>query len=274
MIFKQTFSDIFKDSKKNLFANKGFYLLLGFITLIMVGINTGINMFLQFVPQFTEVALSTTLTYVLLATVLSVFFSIMALILPTGIFFNITKNEKSIGKSFRQVFKSFFRILLLFLILTIIMLIPVLLMLPIAFLAYGTVLAIIIYPLLIITFYGVIFYISVKYGFALFAVLFRNKKAVEAIKYSGKLVKDNWWRVFGYLILVGLIMMLMFFVAMIPLGIISTILTLIGSALRFPVNILGFIYYLIALMAMSLFISIFKVKLYLALEKEKNIKFD
>lgn len=50
---------------------------------------------------------------------------------------------------------------------------------------------------------GVIFF--VYWIFSMYAVVIENKKGMDALNYSKKLVKGKWWKTFGYVILINVI---------------------------------------------------------------------
>jgi hypothetical protein len=50
---------------------------------------------------------------------------------------------------------------------------------------------------------GIIF--GIYWAFAIYAVMLNNKSGLEALQYSKSLVQGRWWRVFGYLLVFGLI---------------------------------------------------------------------
>ncbi len=62
---------------------------------------------------------------------------------------------------------------------------------------------------------GIIF--TVFWSFAVFAVALNYKNGFEALRYSKSLVTGKWWKVFGYLIVFGLLSLVAGIVATLPL---------------------------------------------------------
>lgn len=119
----------------------------------------------------------------------------------------------------------------------------------------------ILFILLIIP--GIIF--SIYWMFAGYFVLFRGKGIFESLKESMNLVKDNWWRSFGYMFIVTLIVIILMIIVEMILGIpslmgiynigIHSIYTLLSEGIA---PLIGF------------FMAAFGARYFLAREKESK----
>ncbi|WP_310487074.1 hypothetical protein [Chamaesiphon sp. VAR_69_metabat_338] len=56
-------------------------------------------------------------------------------------------------------------------------------------------------------------YLSVRWGFLLYAIVSQNCSAIDGFKYSSELVKGRWWRVFGSMLAIIPILLPVMFIA-------------------------------------------------------------
>ena len=103
------------------------------------------------------------------------------------------------------------------------------------------------------------FYILVRFGFVLYAIIAENCSAIDGFKYSSKLVAGRWWAVFGSLLVV-----ILFFI---PLVIITIILGVIFVKQPLVAAIISTILSVL----WTPVIMMYYVKLYLRLQETTNL---
>ena len=107
---------------------------------------------------------------------------------------------------------------------------------------------------------GIIF--AIYWTFTSYAVLFKDKSYIEALKYSFNLVKGNWWRTLGYYITLMLVLIALVIVIGIPLAIFQAGTTTLSYSLEAILNIVTSLG--------SLYAIVFTIKYFIALEKESK----
>jgi hypothetical protein len=118
--------------------------------------------------------------------------------------------------------------------------IPLLLGLLFLFLLKDTiVLGIIIFVLLILVGVILAYWIMIKWSFSIFALMIENKGIIDSIKRSSEIVNGRWWKVFGYTLLIMIIVSAIFSV---PYTLISILSMLFQFALIFALMAGGIVF--------------------------------
>ncbi|MCA9495795.1 MAG: hypothetical protein KC589_02540 [Nanoarchaeota archaeon] len=249
---KNTFSNLFVKSK-DIFVNNFLLILkfslvfafVGLISQLIVIIdfeNQGINYVNDVVAtDFSMDVPLNTWPIMLVNIVLELLLAFLAIILIVNFHFNSIGKNKTIIESFDFTVSRLF-----YLIFTSIL---------------QTILLIFLFILLIVP--GLIF--SIYWIFVYLAVLFREKSFFNALVYSFNLVRNNWWRTLGYLVILLLIIIA---VAMIFFFIFGLIM-FFGNLNNTLYLIMTFIQILVVL-PFNYFLVIFLIQYFLAIEEEKK----
>ncbi|MCC7574770.1 glycerophosphoryl diester phosphodiesterase membrane domain-containing protein [Candidatus Woesearchaeota archaeon] len=128
-----------------------------------------------------------------------------------------------------------------------------------------------LYALLIIP--GIIF--SVYWMFAQYIIVDKDEKIIKSMKQSFYLVKNNWWKTFGKILLIGLIAMIIMMTITITIG--TTLIaiegkTAIATGLSTTSQIISILITNATQLLVTLFIVIFAVHLYEGLKNKKENK--
>ena len=107
---------------------------------------------------------------------------------------------------------------------------------------------------------------AIYWIFSLFILVYEEKRVMESFGISKNLVKGNWWKVFGYLILFTIIILGFSFILLIPVMIVSVLFVLIPFIGPIFNNIIGSVLSII----LTPFSFLFFIKLYEGLKKEKT----
>lgn len=102
-------------------------------------------------------------------------------------------------------------------------------------------------------------YLSVRWGFVMYAIVSQNCSAIEGFKYSSELIKGRWWAVFGSMLLVIALLFPVFFVT----GIIGAIFA--------SQPIVMAIISSIAILLVTPPLAMYYVKLYIRLQEIANL---
>ena len=145
------------------------------------------------------------------------------------------KKKMSVGESLRGGKKYFWKFFGLMIIMLLVFSLPVFVLMGIiagiVFLTQASgigliILFILLFSLILIGYFIFIIYLGVKWLFSPYALIGENKGIIDSLKESSKLVKGKWWRTFGYLILLVLIIIAISIVFSIPAMIINVILSI------------------------------------------------
>ena len=248
----KTFLDLFEKSKdvfiKNFFIILKFAMIFALIGtfsqwLIIVDLeNQGFNYINDFVSKDWEVqAPNNTWPIILVNIILDILTMILAAVLIIYLYFDFIGKNKLINECF-----GFLKTRLLDVVFTAIL---------------QTILLIFLFILLIVP--GIIF--SIYWIFVYLVVLFRKKSFFNALTYSFNLVRYNWWRTLGYLVILLLIIIA---VAMIFFFIFGLIM-FFGNLNNTLYLIMTFIQILVVL-PFNYFLVIFLIQYFLAIEEEKK----
>jgi hypothetical protein len=98
-------------------------------------------------------------------------------------------------------------------------------------------LRIIILVLISITIVGIPFaiYLAIKWILVTPVILFEGKSVSESLSRSSQLVKNNWWRILVYMIIIGILVMLISWI----LGLIPYIGSTIGTIITLPITVIS-----------------------------------
>jgi hypothetical protein len=96
---------------------------------------------------------------------------------------------------------------------------------------FGLIILILLIPLVL--------YFAVKWAFALHAVIIEGANPIDAFSRSSELVSDNWWRAFGIMLLVGVIVAAIDVVFSLVFGFMKDYSSIIGSAVTAPLTYTG-----------------------------------
>ena len=102
-------------------------------------------------------------------------------------------------------------------------------------------------------------YLSVRWGFVLYAIVSQNCSAIDGFKYSSELVKGRWWPVFGSMLAVVPVLLPVFF-----------IIGIIGATFASQPLIIAIISSIIGLLVAPP-IGMYYVKLYMRLQETANV---
>ncbi|MCA9459161.1 MAG: glycerophosphoryl diester phosphodiesterase membrane domain-containing protein [Nanoarchaeota archaeon] len=252
----KTFLDLFEKSKdvfiKNFFIILKFAMIFALIGtfsqwLIIVDLeNQGFNYINDFVSKDWEVqAPNNTWPIILVNIILDILTMILAAVLIIYLYFDFIGKNKLINECF-----GFLKTRLLDVVFTAIL---------------QTILLIFLFILLIVP--GIIF--SIYWIFVYLVVLFRKKSFFNALTYSFNLVRYNWWRTLGYLVILVIILIAIYVVFVL----IYALIMFFGNLNNILFLILNFIQLLIVL-PLNYFLLIFLINYFLVLEDEKKEEFE
>ena len=132
--------------------------------------------------------------------------------------------------------------------------------------SYWTLLFSIPFTIALIAFFA---YLAVYWAFSGYIILDENAKVILSLRKSFKTVKGKWWRTFGFLILIGLIILAVYFV----IGILNLFflpLMILGGKGIIIYNVISIIIRVIASAFITPVSVIFIKNLYIDLKKNKN----
>lgn len=115
-------------------------------------------------------------------------------------------------------------------------------------------------------------YLRTNWAFSFFSIVVDNVPAVKALRHSKNLVKGNWWRVFGYNFLFGLILSGAIMVVYIPLIFFSIVLSLVPVIGPILNNILSDMVTATVLPLSYIFVLLFYNNLKLSKKPKKVVK--
>lgn len=131
------------------------------------------------------------------------------------------KDSKDFKRTLKGGFRYYPRFLKLVLFSYAIIAIPLLLAIGLIFLTYKLDLILgIIFTLISIIFFIIysifMIYIAISWLFSSYIIIDENKKVIESIKQSFRIVKGHWWEIFGYILLFALICIAIYFILLTP----------------------------------------------------------
>lgn len=237
-IEKKTFSDLFSDSWKELKENFKAYAVIIFLLSFIPSV---IMYALLFVLGYNAGSLIENPSFSEIAPVIIPFFIIMIIIIFLSIWMHASlvynsfykKKTMNIRESLKGGIKYFWKYFLLYILIGIIIIgiIGILIIIGIiiyALLKFNPVAVIIFIVLFFIFMAAVILYViwlAVSWVFSIYVLIGENKGIIDSLKSSKKLVKGKWWKTFGYILLIGII-----------LGVISAVISIPGLIINYILN--------------------------------------
>ena len=265
-ILDKTFRLIFT---KNYFKLAGIFILfIIVISIIIAGLffaSFGFN----FVEKFDNIEFSPKIfmfsSVFLLLIPLFIYYSIMFSGMTTDLFLNkFLDKEWTLKSSFKRTTKRFWDIFLYYFLFGIVILGLLPLYFLLIFLATGInsgyIFSMIFTIFLMLGFYLLFFLIILFFILGLPSLLFENNSAIKAIKRSIKLVKLNFWKIFGASLLFYVILIFASYLILFILGILFLLIgVIIGLMLKINFNESGFNLIVIMYIAFILLYSIISI---------------
>jgi len=175
----------------------------------------------------------------------------------------------SVIQSLTKGMKHFFKAILVQIIFMLTIGIPIF---PVYFLKLTDVMLSLLY---LLTWFIYALIVTVYFTFVYYALITDNCGVIESFKHSLNVVRGRWWRVLGFLLLVGLIIIGMFLALMIPLSLILGVLMVAVNSAYMILTISIFTVILVSILQMfaTPFTLTFMEEFYLDLKKNtKSLK--
>jgi len=159
----------------------------------------------EFIEHFRQIALIylRATPFYLLLWVLGLFFSINLFYAS----FNNKEGKLKFGEALRKSSHYFWKFLLFLLLIYAIIFLLIIGIIAVTFLLIITLIGIVLVPFLMIGFFILLVYLSVVWGLAVYFIFDEDCRVIESLGKSRQLVKGNFWRVLGYILLMGLILL-------------------------------------------------------------------
>jgi hypothetical protein len=283
------FGELLSESWKEYKENIGFFIILcSLLLLLPLIVSFAFNIFSEI--QFNNVNFQNTEDFKSILDFYLMFMPFIFIIILVSVTFNMLlssslvyfslhkKGKMKVSFAIKGGLKYFWRLLGFSALCFVIIFIPIIILfLLIDLIVYFysflgvilTILLVILVILLMIAYIIFVIYLSVNWIFTYYIIIAENKKIIESMKKSSILVKKDWWTVFGYVLLLGLIFFgINFGISMVCIPFNFSALLISNLVVKAVIsNLINLIFNLISTMIITPFAFLFLKNFYLDRKK-------